>query len=130
MIIIRTTKMHLQKKTQYKRISSTSFIFVSCLRAFSYYPSISTEKCPKCLSFLRFQCFAFIIISARNFLYYCCFCCFCCSCIDVIFLPMYEFSAFGVYIFYGVLHRMRNGCNARLLHQLSGLYIRANSKLH
>ena len=33
---------------------------------FSYYPSISPEKCPKYLSFLRFSFFAFIIISARN----------------------------------------------------------------
>lgn len=40
-------------KTQYKRFSSTSFIFVSCLRAFSYYPSISPEKCPKYLSVFR-----------------------------------------------------------------------------
>ena len=90
MIIIRTTKMHLQK-TQYKRISSTSFIFVSCLRTFSYYPSISPEKCPKCLSFLRFRCFAFIIISARSFS----------SCIDVIFLPNVRifFFVFGIYIF-------------------------------
>lgn len=46
--------MQNEEKTQYKRFSSTSFIFVSCLRAFSYYASISPEKCPKYLSFCVF----------------------------------------------------------------------------
>lgn len=67
MIIITTMPSHESRinnnKTQYKRFLSTSFIFVSCLRTVSYFPSISPEKCPKYLSLAAFSVFFAFIIS-------------------------------------------------------------------
>ena len=58
---------------------------------FSYYPSISPEKCPKYLSFLRFSFFAFIIISARN---------------SALFFPLALSFFFSNYKFYNFEYRV------------------------